>query len=74
MKINQCFIQYEKKDYENFISNARHLLFGYLEFVLEPTNVLSLLRVDSKVQRAIVFHQLLEVMLPSSLGAFSAKA
>lgn len=60
LKINQCFIQYEKKDYENFISNARHLLFGYLEFVLEPTNVLSLLRVDSKVQRAIVFHQLLE--------------
>lgn len=60
LKINQCFIQYEKSDYRNYIQNARQLLFSYLEFVLEPKNISSLLKVDSKVQRAIVFHQILE--------------
>lgn len=60
LKINQCFIQYERSEFEEYISNARTLLFSNLMFVLEPENVNALLRVDSKVQRAVVFHQLLE--------------
>lgn len=39
LKINQCFIQYEKNQYESYISNARMLLFNNLKFVLEPENV-----------------------------------
>jgi general transcription factor 3C polypeptide 3 (transcription factor C subunit 4) len=60
LKINQCFIQYEKGEYQAYIQNAHKLLYGYLEFVLEQKNISSLIRVDSKVQRAIVFHQMLE--------------
>ncbi len=39
LKINQCFIQYEKNELEEYIANARDLLFGNLKFVLEPENV-----------------------------------
>ncbi len=39
LKINQCFIQYEKNEYESYIRNARLLLFNNLMFVLEPENV-----------------------------------
>ena len=39
LKINQCFIQYEKFQYEDYIRNARNLLFGNLKFVLESENV-----------------------------------
>ena len=39
LKINQCFIQYEKNEYESYIENARTLLFSNLKFVLEPENV-----------------------------------
>lgn len=39
LKINQCFIQYEKNEYESYVKNARQLLFNNLMFVLEPENV-----------------------------------
>lgn len=37
--INECFIQYEQKNFEKFIANARNLLFGHFSFVLEPDNI-----------------------------------
>ena len=37
--INECFIQFELKNYSQFIINARNLLFQNLYFVLEPDNV-----------------------------------
>ncbi len=39
LKINQCFIQYERNELEDYIANARELLFSNLKFVLEPENV-----------------------------------
>ena len=37
--INECLIQYEQKNYEEFIKNSRNLLFGGLIFVLEQQNI-----------------------------------
>jgi hypothetical protein len=33
--INQCLIQYEQKNYERFIQNARTILFADFGFILE---------------------------------------
>ena len=55
LMINECFIQFELKNYSQFISNARNILFQNLFFVLEPENVNALLKVDSKAQRGIIF-------------------
>jgi hypothetical protein len=58
--IQQCYFQYEMNEYLELIKNARNILFGYMLYVLEPKNINALIKVDSKVQRNIVFHQILE--------------
>ena len=60
LMINECFIQYESADYDTFLANARQLLFSNYQFVLSGESTNALLRVESKTQRAIVFHQMLE--------------
>lgn len=37
--INECSIQYEQKSYDEFIKNARNLLFGTISFVLDTQNI-----------------------------------
>ena len=39
--VNECLIQYEQKNYDKFIKNSRNLLFGGINFVLEPENISS---------------------------------
>lgn len=37
--ISECFILYEKKTYDEFIVNAKNLLFGNILKVLENDNI-----------------------------------
>ena len=37
--INECFIQYERGSFDQFIPNAVKLLFGVFDFVLENENI-----------------------------------
>lgn len=37
--INECLIQYEQKNYTEFIKNSSNLLFGGIRFVLEPEHI-----------------------------------
>jgi hypothetical protein len=60
LMINECYIQYESADYHTFLPNARQLLFSNFQFVLQIENTNALIRAESKTQRAIVFHQILE--------------
>ena len=37
--MSECFIQFEKKSYEEFVTNAKNLLFGNILNVLETDNI-----------------------------------
>ena len=37
--INECFIQFERNNYAQFIVNAKNLLFGQFSFVLQADNI-----------------------------------
>ena len=37
--MSECFIQFERKSYEEFIVNAKNLLFGNIMKVLETENI-----------------------------------
>ena len=37
--MSECFIQFEKKSYEEFFTNAKNLLFGNILNVLETDNI-----------------------------------
>lgn len=58
--VNECLIEYEQQKYDDFLENARMLLFGNILNVLEPQNVKALLSSETRAQRTMVFHQLLE--------------
>ncbi|RNA04886.1 General transcription factor 3C polypeptide 3, partial [Brachionus plicatilis] len=60
LMIHECLIEFEQQNYEKFIQNSRLLLFGDFLYVLESKNINQLQRADSRAQRAVVFHQILE--------------
>ena len=37
--ISECFIQFERKSYEEFVMNAKNLLFANILKVLESDNI-----------------------------------
>lgn len=56
--INECFIQFELKNYSQFIINARNLLFQNLYFVLEPDNVNGLYKTFMVLFKYLIYFKL----------------